>query len=138
MILHPGNGEHRRMIEFGVIEPVEQMDSPRTRGAETAAELARVFGVSAGNERGGFFVADVNETYRVPRLAQSLHHAIDAVAGDPEDHIHTPIVNRFDENVGRSFGHRVLDQRSNDEFLMRISSTRPRIWRGSCSAIRRR
>jgi len=49
--LHPGDGEHGRAIELGVVQPVQQMDPAGAGGREADAELAGVLGIGAGHER---------------------------------------------------------------------------------------
>src|SRR3546814_5114879 len=51
---------------------------------------------------------DLNEPDVVLPLSQRLHDAVDAVAGQSEDDLDAPVVNRVDEDVSRSFRHFVI------------------------------
>ena len=92
-------------VQLGVVEAVEQVDAAGPGGREADAEPAGELGVAAGHEGGGLLVAHLDEADLVLALAQGLHDAVDAVAGQAEDDIDAPVVNRVDENVGGSRGH---------------------------------
>ncbi len=47
----------------------------------------------------------LNEADRVLLLAQRFHDAVDAIAWQPEHHVHTPGLKGFDENIGSSLSH---------------------------------
>src|SRR5262245_4119640 len=81
------------------------MNSAGARRCDTNAELAGVFGVAGGHERCCFFMADLNEAYFVGALAQRLYDAVDAVTGHSEHHINAPVMDRIDQNIGRSSFH---------------------------------
>ena len=57
-----GNGEHRLAIALGVVQPIQQVNSARTRSRQAHAKPARVFGVAASRESGGFFMPNLNES----------------------------------------------------------------------------
>ena len=53
--------DHRRVVELGVVEAVEQVDRARARGRHAHADLARELGVGAGGEGGELLVAQLDE-----------------------------------------------------------------------------
>ena len=56
--------EHGLMVELGVVEAVEQMDRPRTRGREADPDLAGELRVRARHQRRHLLVAHLNELKR--------------------------------------------------------------------------
>jgi hypothetical protein len=72
------------------------MDAAGTRGRQADAELAGVFGISASHECRRFFVARLNKADLLLPVAQRLHDAVDAIAGQAENDIDAPILNGFD------------------------------------------
>src|ERR687898_29860 len=80
------------------------MDTAGTGGRQTDAELACVFGISASHECRRFFVTHLNKADLLLPFAQSLHDAVDAIAGQAENDVDSPIVNGLDKNIG-SGGH---------------------------------
>ena len=61
VVMHPGNGENRLAISFGVVQPIQKVNASRARGRQTDAQFARVLGVCARHERRRFFMANLNE-----------------------------------------------------------------------------
>ena len=60
-LLHAGDGQHRRMVELGVVEPVEQVDGAGARGGQADAEAPGRLGVPGGHEGGGLLVVHEDE-----------------------------------------------------------------------------
>jgi hypothetical protein len=101
VILQPGNGEHRRAIDLGVVEAVQKVNAAGAGGSQTDAESSGQLGVGAGHERGRFLMADLHETDGVLAHAKRLHDAVDAIAGQAEHHIDTPIDQGFHQSICR-------------------------------------
>src|SRR5918994_5805763 len=80
------------------------MDTAGARSRQADAELARVFGISAGHECRRFLVTRLNKPDLLLPLAQRLHDAVDAIPRQAKNDIDSPIVNGFDKNIG-SGGH---------------------------------
>lgn len=59
------NGQYWLSIAFRVVEAIEQVDTPWTRGRKTNPQTAGEFGIAAGGEGGSFFVPHLNETQLV-------------------------------------------------------------------------
>jgi len=97
---HTRDGEDRLPVECGVVEAVQEMDPARARRREADTQPAREFGVAARHQRRRFLVANLDEAHLVAALAQRLHDAVDAVAGEAEDDLDAPVLNRFDQDVG--------------------------------------
>src|SRR5438552_11844333 len=108
VILQSGNGQHRRLVELGVVEAIEQVNAARAGSSQTNAQLAGQLGVSAGAESGGFFVAHLNEANFFLMSAQGFHDAVDAVARQAKDNFYAPVNQGFDQYVGCSHGALLL------------------------------
>jgi hypothetical protein len=103
--LHAGDGEHRDMVELGVVEPVDQVEPTRPRGRQTHTEPAGGLGVAARHEGGGLFVLDEHEADAVLVPTQPFHDPVDAVPRQPEHGIHAPVDEPLDEQFGRDLLH---------------------------------
>ena len=62
VILQPGDREHRLAVQFGVIQAVQQMNAAGAGSCKADTQLAGVFRIGAGHERGGFFVPHLDES----------------------------------------------------------------------------
>src|SRR2546423_12316284 len=100
-----GDGQHRLAVHLCVIKTVEQMDAAWPRSGQTDTQPARIFGVSAGHEGGSFLVPHLEETNFVLALAQGLHQSVYPIAWKPENDLHSPINESFNEHVCCSSGH---------------------------------
>ena len=87
----PGDREHGRAVEFGVVQAIQKMNGPGSRRGDAHAQPARVLGVRTGHECRRFFVPYVDEADARPAHAQRLHEAIDAVTGEAEDRVDLPV-----------------------------------------------
>src|SRR5439155_9612606 len=90
---------HGLAVELGIVEAVQQVEPARSRGRQAYAEPARVLRITTGHERRRLLVADLDEADLVPALAQRLHDAVDAVAGQAEDDLDAPVQQGLDEHV---------------------------------------
>ena len=90
-------------VELGVVEAVEQVDAAGAGGGEADAEPAGVLGVAAGHERRRLLVPHLDEADLVLALAQRLHDAVDAVAGQAEDDVDAPVVQGVDQKSAAVF-----------------------------------
>lgn len=98
-VLHAGDGEHGVTVHFGVVEAVEEMNAARAGGGDADADAAGEFGIRAGGEGSGFLVPHVDETNAVLVLTQSFEDAVDAIAGQTENRVHTPGDEAFDQHI---------------------------------------
>ncbi len=98
MELHAGYRQHRRLIEFGVIEARQQMRAAGSGCGQTHAQRAGPFRISACHEGGGFLMPYLHEVDFVPLLAERFHHSVYAVAGEAEHHPHVPGDQRIDQD----------------------------------------
>ena len=89
--------KHRRAVQFGVVQAVEEMDRPRPGRREANAESARVFRVPAGHECGGLFVPHLHEPNLILSSPKRFHDAIDAVARQAEDIRYAPVNQPIDQ-----------------------------------------
>src|ERR1700728_2947854 len=81
------------------------MNAAGAGSCDANAQAIGELGVAAGHECGSFFVAYLDETNLVFRLAKSFHNAVDAVAGKSEDSIDIPIDQGVYNYFGCCFGH---------------------------------
>ena len=102
---HAGDREHGLPVQLRVVEAVEQMEAAGPGRREADAEPAGELRIAARHEGGRLFVAHLDEADRVLALAQRLHDAVDAVAGQAEDGIHAPVLQHVDQNVGGCLSH---------------------------------
>jgi hypothetical protein len=93
------------VVELGVVQAVEQVDAARAGGGQADPDLAGRLGVAAGHERGRLLVVNEHEPHLVLVAAQPLHDPVDAVAGQAEDGVHSPVGQSFDQQLGRDFVH---------------------------------
>ena len=109
-LLHAGDGEHRLVVELGVVQPVQQVDAARPRGRDADADFAGRLRVRAGHERGGFFVVHEHKRDLVLMAAQRFEEPVDAVAGQPVDGVDAPVDEPRDKRFRSDLLHRVLLQ----------------------------
>ena len=98
--------------ELRVIKPVEEVNSTWTRRCEADTQPAREFGVSAGHERGGFLMANLDKADIVLALPQRLHNPIDPVAGNSKYRVHTPIEEAVNKNISGGSCHGISEKLS--------------------------
>ena len=92
------DGEHRHVVELGVVEAGDQVGGARTAGREADAELAGEFCMRDGHEGAHFLVARLDEVDLAVAL-KGADHAVDAVAGIAVDPFDAPGLQSFDEEV---------------------------------------
>ena len=100
-LLHPGDGQHRRVVELGVVQTVQQMDRAGPRCGQAHPEPPGRLGVGGRHEGGGFFVLHEHEADPVLVAPKPFHDPVDAVPGQPEDRVHAPVGQPLDERFGR-------------------------------------
>ena len=84
------DSHHRPMIEFGIVEPVQEMDGAGTRGRKAHTHFTGELGVPAGHERRHLLMPYLNKIELIPRSTQRTHDAVDTIAGVAEDALHAP------------------------------------------------
>jgi hypothetical protein len=104
-LLHAGDGQHRGVVELGVVQAVEQVDTARPGGGQAHAQPAGGLGVAAGHEGGGLLVVDQHEADPVLVAAQALRDAVDAVAGQAEDDLDAPVGQPLHQQLRRDLVH---------------------------------
>src|SRR5438874_1469856 len=103
-----GDGENRLAVHLGVIKAVEQVNTAGPRGGQADPEPTGVFGVSTGHEGGGLFMTHLDEADFVLARSKRFHNAVDAIAGQTEHYVNTPVLNGLDQDVATSLCHDVL------------------------------
>lgn len=101
---HAGDGEYRRLVDFGVVEPVQQVDRARGGGGEADPEPSSELGKSAGGHGGRFLMTHVDIADLVAMRAERLHEAVNAIAGQAEDGADAPIEQALNNCIGNC-GH---------------------------------
>ena len=87
------------LVELGVVEPVEQMDSAWPVGGKAAPRLPSPFRVRGCHERGGLLMASGHEGERTVGAMQRREDRIDPVAGISEDSVDAPRLQASDESI---------------------------------------
>src|SRR5207248_4572598 len=103
--LEPGDRQYRDAVEFGVVEPVQQVDAAGPRGRDADAEPAGEFRVAAGGEGCGLLMPHLDKANAVLAFAERLDNAVDAVAGDAEHGVDAPGRQGVDQNVAAGRFH---------------------------------
>jgi hypothetical protein len=99
------DGHDRLMIEFRVVESVEEVNGAGTGGGDADAGLARELGVCAGHEGGHLLVPDLDEGDGVLGTVQRAEEAVDAIAGIAIDTADTPRLEPLDDEVRGRLAH---------------------------------
>src|SRR3546814_13073452 len=81
------------------------MNAARPRGRNAEAEAPRPLRIGAGGAGGDFLVPCLDAAYLVLPDAKGLDDAVDAVAREPEHHLHAPIAQPFDQHVAARAAH---------------------------------
>ena len=81
----PDDGQHRHMVQLGVVEAVEQMDGARSRSGHAHTEVAGELGVAHRLEGGHLLVAGLDELWRGVGFDPRPENPVDAVSGVGED-----------------------------------------------------
>jgi hypothetical protein len=105
VVRQSGDREHRRPVELGVVEAGQQVGPAWAGGRQANAQLTRPLGVGAGHEGRRFLVARLDEPDSVLPGPKRLHDPVDAVSGQTEDHLHPPLDERLDQDVGCGLRH---------------------------------
>lgn len=100
VILRPGDGKHRHLVELGIVEARQQMRAAGSGRCETYAELSGELGIGTRHEGGRFLMPDLDEPDPILALAQRLHDAVDAISGKAEDDLDIPFDQRVNQYVG--------------------------------------
>ena len=104
-LLHPGDGQHRHVVQLGVVQAVQQVNGTGTGRGQADAELAGRLGVGGGHERGGFFVVHEEEPHPVGVPAQAFHDPVDAITRQAEDRVDPPLSQPLDQQLGCDLRH---------------------------------
>ena len=97
--LEAGDGEHRRLIEFGVIESVQEMDAARPGSRDADPEPPGPFRIGACCEGGSLLMADLNEADFVFPPTKRFDQSVNAIARNSEYCVHSPVDQSVDEHV---------------------------------------
>src|SRR5438094_1857970 len=97
------------------------MDAARPGCGQTAAQLSGMLRVGASHERGGFLVPHLYEPNHILPLAEGFHDSVDAVAGQTEHHVDTPLLDCVDKNIGRCSSHPDSQSNLSSVSLHRVS-----------------
>src|SRR5690349_16105709 len=81
------------------------MYAARTGRSDAGAQFSRIFGVTAGHERRGFFVSCLNEANAILFLTERFNNSVDPIAGYAEDGIHSPFDDCFVHDFRGCNGH---------------------------------
>ena len=105
------NGQHRHMIQLGIVKPGQQVRGAGAGGGKAYAQLAGELGVGRGHEGGHFLVPRLHELDVPLTPLQRAQKPVDAVARIAEDAGHAPRLEPLPEEIADCRGH-VLPSRS--------------------------
>ena len=101
------DGDHRLVVELGVVEAVEQVDRARPRRGEADADLPGELRVAACHEGGHLLVAGLNELDSILCPRECADDAVDPVPRVAVDTANAPFVEAPDQEVGDELSHRL-------------------------------
>ena len=94
------------MVEFGVVETVQEVDRARPGSREADADLAGPFRVRAGHERRLLFVPHLHELECILVPLERADDGIDAVPRVAVDAFDAVLGETLEEEVGSLLAHR--------------------------------
>ena len=83
----PRDRDDRRVVELGVVQPVQEMHCARTCRAHARGQAPGQLRLRRGHERAGFLVAHQHKAH-VVATAQGVCEVVDRIAGHTEDVAH--------------------------------------------------
>src|SRR5690606_5621981 len=86
------------VVQFGIIQPVEQVDGPRAGGGQANTHRSGEFGVGASHEGRHFLMARLDKR-KVAVAIKCAQQSVYAVARVAEDSINTPCLESVDQKV---------------------------------------
>jgi len=86
-----GDGQDRLQVAFRVIKAVQQMNASGAGGRKTNSKTAGELGIAAGGEGGRFLVPHLDESQFLLMRAQCLEDAVNAISGETENGIDSPL-----------------------------------------------
>src|SRR6185312_11851206 len=95
-LLLADDGQHRLVVELGVVEAVDQMHGARARGGYAGPDLAGELGLGTGHEGGHLLVPGLGE-HRLFHLLPGPDEAVDAVPGVAEDPLDAPLTQALED-----------------------------------------
>lgn len=102
------DGQHRRMVELGVVEAGDEVRRAGAPGREADADLAGELRVGAGHERRHLLVAHLDELDLSLSALESAEHAVDAIARVAENPPYAPGVQPLHDEIADRLTHHKL------------------------------
>ena len=98
--------DHRLVIHARVVQPVQQVDGPRSGSGEAHSWLPGKFCVRSRHERGQLFVACLDEARAlVAGVLEPGHDPVDAVPRIAEHALDAPGTQPFDDEISHRLRH---------------------------------
>jgi|GEM_PF-3809784 len=98
----PGNGEHRRMVELGIVKPVQQVNGARPGGTDTGGQLPGQLGLGRSGKGARFFMADLDEADLL-LTTNGIGHVVDGISRNTEQVAHAVGRQHLENHLGN--GH---------------------------------
>ena len=102
----PDDGQHRHMVQLGVVEAVEKMDGAGPRRGHAHTEVAGELGIAHRLEGGHLLVAGLDELRRGVGLDPRPEYPVDAVPGVGEDLVDAPCLESLQQITRYGLAHR--------------------------------
>ncbi len=95
----------RRVIELGVVQPVQQVDGPGAGGRQAQPHLTRELGMGAGHEGGHLLMPRLDEVDVLAGPVDGADDAVDAVARIAIDALEPPLVEPLQQKIADALAH---------------------------------
>src|SRR5690606_33084014 len=104
-LLLADNGQHRLMVELGVVQAVQQVNRTWPRRRQADADFAGELRMRASHECGQFLVPRLHEADAVAGPVESADDAVDAVSGIAVDPVHAPFGQALQQKIAYGCSH---------------------------------
>lgn len=112
--LLPDDRNERHMIFLRVVHAVHQVDGSWPRRGNAHSHLAAELGMRHSHQRGSLLVPCLHELESITGSTQCAEHAVDAIAGIPEQAMRPPRFQPIQRDVAHGFSHSRTLSRSDD------------------------
>jgi hypothetical protein len=94
------------MIQFRVVEAVQQVNRAWARRGHAHANLAGELGMGAGHERSQLFMTGLDERHAIARAIERAQQSVDAVSGVSINSCHAPLGQSLEDVIRHRLSHR--------------------------------
>src|SRR5690606_21334058 len=99
------DGHNGLVIQHGIVQTVQQMDSARPGRCEAYSHFASKFGVTTGHKGSHLFMPRLDEIYLIFYFSQSAHYPVDTIARISINTFYAPCGQARQHKIADSFAH---------------------------------